>query len=462
MRPPAAGVRLSETAESDAPGARPPDRAETDPHPDWSGSTGSSFTAESRPPSPPGRRSWLVWARRTVSLALIVGGVVAAYGRGHDIHLALDRLGNPAWGWLLCACVTQASSMIVFARLQRWLLRSGGVRVRLRDMVEITLAGNAMSTSLPGGAAWAAGWVWGQLRRRQVDRVLAGWVVLVAGALASFALFLLVVIGAFLAGSHGPAASLRWVGVALLGVGILVAAAVVAVVRSERLGCRWRERVAAATSTLSGPSVASASSDTASSSDTSVRHRKADGLVRGADRFGHQVRVVTPTPLAWAEALGLALYNWVADLLTLVFVIFTVHGHVPWGGIVVAYALTQIAASIPITPGGLAVVEASLTALLTAYGMPAAEAITVVLLYRLISFWSLVPIGWASWGYLELVQRGQGRPAGQQRHHPWAEHRHARRAQRGQGIVQLDARRGPEHLVRPEACENCTQNEPWG
>ena len=458
MRPTAAVAPLSET--TDAPGERPPGRADTD-----HGEPDQSPPDQSPQASRLGGRSWLVWARRTVSLALIVGGVVAAYGRRHDIHLALDRLGNPAWGWLLCACVTQASSMIAFARLQRWLLRSGGVRVRLRDMVEITLAGNAMSTSLPGGAAWAAGWVWGQLRRRQVDRVLAGWVVLVAGALASFALFLLVVIGAFIAGSQGPAAPLRWVGVALLGVGVLAASAVVAVARSARLGRWWQQRVAGASDALrlstSASSDASAASDTGAS-PASVRRRKADALVRGADRFGHQVRVVTPTPLAWLEALGLALYNWVADLLTLLFVILTVHGHVPWGGIVVAYALTQIAASIPITPGGLAVVEASLTALLTACGMPAAEAITVVLLYRLVSFWALVPIGWASWGYLEAAQRGQGKPVGQRRHHPWAEHRHLRRTQRGQGAIQLDARRGPEHLVRPEACENCTQNEAIG
>ncbi|MDQ6838170.1 MAG: flippase-like domain-containing protein [Actinomycetota bacterium] len=428
MRPSATGAGRSETMETDSPSIRPSAHADSDPEP------------PERSPQP--RRGWLVWVRRTVSLVLIVAGVVAAYGRRHDLRQAVDHIGNPAWGWLLCACVTQASSMIAFARLQRWLLRTGGIRVRLRDMVEITLAGNAMSTSLPGGAAWAAGWVWGQLRRRQVDRVLAGWVVLVAGALASFALFLLVVIGAFIAGSQGPVAPLRWIGVALLAVGALGAGAVVAVVRSERLGLGWRQRVA----------------------EASTRHRRTDAVVRGADRFSHQVRLVTPTPLAWFEALALALYNWVADLLTLVFVILTVHGHVPWRGVVVAYALTQIAASIPITPGGLAVVEASLAALLTAYGMPAADAITVVLLYRLISFWALVPIGWCSWGYLEAVARRQSRPDGQRRHHPWAEHRHVLRSprQRRHAGLTLDARRGPEILGRPQACEDCAQNDGVG
>jgi hypothetical protein len=39
-------------------------------------------------------------------------------------------------------------------------------------------------------------------------------------------------------------------------------------------------------------------------------------------------------------------------------------GGVPWRGVLVAYGLTQLAASLPITPGGIGVVEASLAALL--------------------------------------------------------------------------------------------------
>jgi uncharacterized protein (TIRG00374 family) len=228
-----------------------------------------------------------------------------------------------------------------------------------------------------------------------VESVLAGWVVLVAGALSSFALFLLVVAGAFLAGANGPVSSLRWLGVALLAVAVLALSSVVAVARSARLQGAWAGRVA----------------------EAEGRSDRRSQLIRVADRFLHRVRVVTPSPLGWIEALGLALLNWGADLGTLIFCVWTVHAHVSWRGIVVAYALTQISASIPITPGGLAVVEASLTALLTAYGMPATTAVTVVLLYRLISFWALVPIGWASWAYLEYAARRCDEPG---ERHPWA------------------------------------------
>lgn len=339
------------------------------------------------------------WVRRLVAVVLLVAGAVAAWSRRGDIHQAIDRLGHPAWVWIGVAVACQASSMIAFARLQRWLLRCGGVRVPLRDMVEITLAGNALSTSLPGGAAWAAGWAWGQLRRRAVDRVLAGWVVLVAGALASFALFLLVVVGAFIAGGSGPVAPLRWLALALLLVGLAGLAGIIAGARWRRIHAAWRALYERSTR-RSGPG---------------------PWLVRTLHHLGEQMQVVTPSVLGWLEALGLALYNWASDLATLIFCIWAVRANVPWRGIVVAYALTQISASVPITPGGLAVVEASLVALLTAYGMPATTAVTVVLLYRLISFWFLVPIGWGSWIFLEVTQRRGGPP--RRRAHPWAERR---------------------------------------
>lgn len=373
------------------------------------------------------RKRLLKLGRRVLAVVLMGLGAYEAWSHRQDLHTAVDRIGNPAWPWLIAAVAAETSSMVVFARLQRWLLRAGGVRVRLRDMVEITLAGNALATSIPGGAAWSAGWIWGQLRRRNVDRVLAGWVVLVAGALASYALFLLVVSGAEVAGSTGPVASLRWLGRTLLGLGVLVVAVLIALARSERLQRRWHRF----------------------HDDWVATGGRRATVAEGLAGFGRRLQVVTPSPLAWVEALGLALANWVADLVSLVFCIWAIHGSVPWQGIVVAYALTQISASLPITPGGLAVVEASLTALLTAYGMPSPTAVTVVLLYRLISFWFLVPVGWASWAYLEAAgRRHDGRA---RRHHPWAFHHHGRRDLDGAG----GDRQGPERVLGPEVCDGC-------
>jgi hypothetical protein len=118
--------------------------------------------------------------------------------------------------------------------------------------------------------------------------------------------------------------------------------------------------------------------------------------------------------------------------------------------VLVAYALTQIAASFPITPGGLGVVEGSLAALLVAYGMPVDRAVAATLLYRLVSFWALVPVGWAVWSGIELSQR-QGKRT---RSHPWAVHLH------GPSPASPSLQRqGYGRMVPPEPCFGCEDPE---
>jgi glycosyltransferase 2 family protein len=64
---------------------------------------------------------------------------------------------------------------------------------------------------------------------------------------------------------------------------------------------------------------------------------------------------------------------------------------------------SAIGSIIP-TPGGLGAVEAALTAGLTAAGVPGAVAVSAVLLFRLLTFWLPVPLGWAALDFLERRQ----------------------------------------------------------
>src|SRR5260370_18281066 len=52
-----------------------------------------------------------------------------------------------------------------------------------------------------------------------------------------------------------------------------------------------------------------------------------------------------------------------------------------------AYAAANVVALVPITPGGLGVVEASLGSLLILAGVHASEAFLATLAYRLASYW---------------------------------------------------------------------------
>jgi putative heme transporter len=378
----------------------------------------------SRPGSPRASKlhAALPWLRNLAVVAALVLAGLAGYDRRRELAEAGHLLGRINTAWLVVAIGSQIAAMIAFAGLQRWLLRAGGVNVRLSRMVEITLAANALGTSLPGGAAWSAAWAFGQLRRRGADRVLTVWVLLVAGALASFALFVLVAVGSWISAGAGPAARLWPFTTALAAIPVTAGLVWYAGHRSPAT----RRALGRAWGTI-------------------------EANVPGAPRLGHAVAglmrrlaTVQPGPLGWVEAFGLALANWVFDALCLAASLLALHIRVPWADMVFIYALTQVAASLPITPGGVAVVEGSLTVLLTAYGVPVTQALAGALLYRIINFWALALIGWIVWLSLELAIRG-GMHSGP---HPWSTHTHG--PQEG-----LDTTRLPDRVLGSAPCAGC-------
>lgn len=362
------------------------------------------------------------WVRLGLSLALCGAAAYFLVGRASQVAAAWHLLGRLRWRWVGVAVLFEAASMVVFARMQRWLLRSGGVEVPLRTMVEITLAGNAMAATLPGGVAWAGAWVFGQLRRRGVSRFLRIWMFLVAGAVSSFALFVVVAVGVELAGRRGPVSGLRWAVLALAAIPVF--AVMVLAVRNRGPVRRARALMASAIAAAPGG-------------------RRVLGAVAS---LGRRISAVRLRPAGWAEVLGLGLLNWLDDCAVLVACLLALGIHVPWRGIFVVYGLTQIAAALPFTPGGIGVVEGTLATLLHAYGVPVEQALATVVVYRIVSFWGLVPVGWAVWVALDLLHQ-HGR---REEPHPWAEHRHGETpAPPGSGRRRL--------LPEPEPCPDCAE-----
>ena len=69
------------------------------------------------------------------------------------------------------------------------------------------------------------------------------------------------------------------------------------------------------------------------------------------------------------------------------------------------YLGVQIVRQVPLSPGGIGVIETALVAGLTASGATAITATAAVLLYRLLSCWLLIPLG----GAAAVVLRRPGR-----------------------------------------------------
>ena len=64
--------------------------------------------------------------------------------------------------------------------------------------------------------------------------------------------------------------------------------------------------------------------------------------------------------------------------------------------------VANLLAAIPITPGGLGVVEAVLTATLVGFGLDRGTAAIGVVTYRLAAFWLPIPLGALAYGSLKL------------------------------------------------------------
>jgi uncharacterized membrane protein YbhN (UPF0104 family) len=277
--------------------------------------------------------------------------------------------------------------MLSFTALQRRLLSVGGVDVPLGPLVVITLAGNAMANSLPAGGVFASVFAYRQYRRKGADEELATWTILAVTGLTAVTLAIVAGAGALVAGEDNSVS-----GLAPLLVLLLVGPALgVAVLLRPRFLSTLFVRPARLVHRLTG--------------------RPRAGPEASLERVIVRLEAVTPRLPDWLVALAMAAGNWVADCACLLASFLAVGAAVPARALLLAYGAAQVAANLPITPGGLGVVEGSLTVALVAFGGSTSATVAAVLLYRLMSFWVLLPLGWTAWGGIALAARRRQREA---------------------------------------------------
>jgi uncharacterized protein (TIRG00374 family) len=145
--------------------------------------------------------------------------------------------------------------------------------------------------------------------------------------------------------------------------------------------------------------------------------RKLTGRPRGdvAAQIHHIVQLVTAVHLRRRQIVRLLLWgsaNWLFDCACFAMMFLAVDSTIPWKGLLLAYGAGQLAANLPITPGGLGVVEGSITIALAAFAGSHTgvqdSTVDAVLMYRAISFWLVLLVGWVLWGQLAYqVRKGR-------------------------------------------------------
>ena len=315
----------------------------------------------------PGPRSW--WRRLRLPLLIAAGLALAAlglWGRLPDPRAFLGALTGADYWWVVVAAALQAVSLAAFAWQQRELMRALGVRLRARRAAAVTLARTAISIAMPAGAAVSAAYAVREYQRGGVSKENSAASMIVSGLASIGGLALLYVTGGAAVLGRDPALLLSPRPLAV--VGGLVALTAAAVIAGRRV-----------------PSFAAA---IRGNGRVMTWIRRTLASAQEAWQAGAGLR-----PRDWAVAVLLFAINWLTDLLCLAATCRAVG--LPIGVVTLAgiYLGVQIVRQVPLTPGGVGVVDTALVAGLTAAGAAAVAAAAAVLIYRLISCWLLLPAG---------------------------------------------------------------------
>ena len=318
-------------------------------------------------PGTRGKYWWLRWALIAVAVIVLTVEIVLVRDQ---LAKAWKSLISANWWWVFAAVLAALASMHSFAQIQRTLLRSAGVVVKQWRSEAAFYAGNALSTTMPGGPVLSATFVYRQQRMWGASPVVASWQLVMSGVLQVVGLALLGLGGAFLLGASKNPLSLIFTLGGFLALLLLAQSVAANPQQIDGIGVR----------VLAGVN--------------SVRGKPSDtGLAKWREML-LQLESVTLTRRALGTAFSWSIFNWVADVACLAFAAYAAGGHPSLAGLTVAYAAARAVGSIPLMPGGLLVVEAVLVPGLVSSGMTLASAISTMLIYRLVSWIFISAIGW--------------------------------------------------------------------
>jgi putative heme transporter len=323
-------------------------------------------------PEPQGRskrRRRSQWARALVVLLAVAVLTTVVIVDRHTLAKSLSAIGGLNVLWFVAAIACEAVSLLAFGISRRLLLEADGHHARLGSVMAITYAGNALSMSIPfAGAQLAAVFSYRQFRRRGLDPALTGWALGVSAIASSSALALVLVVGALAGGA--PLAT---------AIGFLAAAVFALPAITVILALRYPRARTIANQVLSWV--------------IRLVQRIFHKPLIDPDALDDLLQRLASIRLGWrsyAAVFGLAVANWLFDCGCLACAIKAVGQPVPWHGLLLAYSAGAVAGSTGVTPGGFLIVEAALTAALTAAGLNAGPALGAVLTYRLVNFWMIL------------------------------------------------------------------------
>lgn len=317
----------------------------------------------------------------------------------HDVLAADTSLTIAAFLAVFC-------SIVAMAEVMHSLLTVGGHPVRLSKTLQLTLIGNAWSTTFPGGAAISTVYQYRTMRNWNVSLVVSSWFIVVSSALSTVWLIALGLVSIFFLNANFSLAPLLGSATIMIALAMAVFWATNHAGKTERIarGClRIFNRL-----TRREPH-------------------------RGMESLHRHIAQLDAVDLSFGRFLWVAtlsLMNWLLDIVSLWLCIWAVTGVMPGFerqpdsttvlGVTLAFVTSKIVGTAQITPAGLGPVEAAFTGSLVAVGMTASNAFGAVFVYRILSFALITAIGWIVY-FIDTARGGVTVVDAQDPHGPAAE-----------------------------------------
>ena len=314
------------------------------------------------------------WTVTAVVVLLAVEFVVLP--RLGGFRKSLHQVSHINGFYVIAGLLLEAAALAAYAQLTYTVLSPGGPK-RWR-LLRIDLSSLALSHVVPGGTAPGVGLSYRLLSQSGVGAADAGFALAMQGvgsALVLNALFWLALIMSLF--TNGYNSLYTWAAVAGTILMASFAAVIVALTkgrtRSVEVVRVWADHVPF----LNG-----------------------DRLAEGVQRVAERLKDLSGNRDLLYRAVFWAAANWLLDAGCLWVFIAAFHHYVSPINVLVAYGLANILAVIPITPGGLGIIEGVLIPALHGFGVPLDIAGPAVLGYRVVNFWLPIPVGGVA--YLSL------------------------------------------------------------
>jgi uncharacterized protein (TIRG00374 family) len=331
--------------------------------------------------------AWKTVASRAAMAVLAGLAIYLVFPAITEVLASWPRLSTLNPWWLFAAIGAEIAHFACTFALQRLALRTRA----WFPVITSQLAGNAITLIMPGGAAVGAAVQFRMLAVSGMDTSstvggLAAFSLLGVGGLLALPLFALpvILIGAPVDRGLEHAAFLG-------AAGFVAFAAFGAVILVYDAPLRWAGRAAQWL--------------------RNVVVRKRPPL-HGLDATLLEKRDEIRTTLGrqWWQALLLSAGRLAFDYLCLLLALRATGSHPRPSLILVAYAVAGIIGMIPLTPGGLGLVEASLTGLLVLAEVDSSQAVLATLTYRIASYWVPLCAGPVAYGLFKFRYRNRKKP----------------------------------------------------